>query len=529
MALKVQLVQPHREAISLIRDKPALTREVFDRLLPELRVRAFTVTGIEAAQLLQRLRDEIATLPAGQTWDQVKANVADALPFEPEAAERRAELLLRIHGFQAFQAAVWQVAQADPETTHLQYLTMEDERVRPAHRALDGVVLPKDDPFWEDHLPPWDWGCRCRVRPLNARQVDQIRRADLRKRPEARRVLEGPALQQLRHGTRITPEGQRVDVTPPRFKPGGSSAFQWHPDSLLLPLEQLRKRFDPEVWAAFESWAKATELWPGQTLWQALQKPLGPPPPSAPRATPPKGQPPLEAPAPTAPISPDAREVAARVSAAKLPPEIQEAARKLPDPVARLLDNAHFKVARGGYYHPATRTIHMAADPRSWAGGVTTFYHECGHHVCERAGVYRSGSGPGQELSEALEADWRRLQGRLEAAFPGHWQQWANRKDWDDSKYVELGQAFGYLPSEETRQFHELPLAERKRLSRLADMLCSLSGGRYGCGHSAAYTKQLGWYAEPPAHAVSALLEGDPVFQQLFPQICRVVKSALGL
>jgi SPP1 gp7 family putative phage head morphogenesis protein len=42
-----------------------------------------------------------------------------------------------------------------------EYRTAEDERVRPEHARLDGLVLPKDDPFWRTHYPPWDYNCRC--------------------------------------------------------------------------------------------------------------------------------------------------------------------------------------------------------------------------------------------------------------------------------------------------------------------------------------------------------------------------------
>lgn len=35
--------------------------------------------------------------------------------------------------------------------------------MRPEHRLLEGVRLPKDDPFWKRYLPPNGWNCRCTV------------------------------------------------------------------------------------------------------------------------------------------------------------------------------------------------------------------------------------------------------------------------------------------------------------------------------------------------------------------------------
>lgn len=34
---------------------------------------------------------------------------------------------------------------------------------RPHHVALDGVIRPADDTFWQTHYPPNGWGCKCRV------------------------------------------------------------------------------------------------------------------------------------------------------------------------------------------------------------------------------------------------------------------------------------------------------------------------------------------------------------------------------
>lgn len=46
---------------------------------------------------------------------------------------------------------------------NLQYRTASDDRVREEHRALHGITLPKDDPFWMEYYPPNGWRCRCRA------------------------------------------------------------------------------------------------------------------------------------------------------------------------------------------------------------------------------------------------------------------------------------------------------------------------------------------------------------------------------
>lgn len=264
---------PHEEAIALIRGKAPVTRTVFDSLLPELRGRAFTVTGIEDATTLQRIRDSIADLPQGSVWNEVKGNLVDELtPYLADGAERRAELLLRTHAFQAFQASNWRVAQEDEDTTHLQYLATEDDRTRDSHLALNGLILPKNDPFWEKHFPPWEWGCRCRVRPMNPDFVAEAKAEDANRSPDDQLVMEGPALQRLRDG-QLQRDGRSYDVTPPSDSQLASSQpFQWHPDDLRLPLDELQQRYDPEVFRTFQAAMQAAAFDEELTVWQWLQR-----------------------------------------------------------------------------------------------------------------------------------------------------------------------------------------------------------------------------------------------------------------
>ena len=86
---------PYAEAAEFIRDKPAVTRDTFNALLPELRGLAFVVSGIEDAGVLQRMRDRIADLPqmAGlpptRAGKPQPARHAAAGPARPRLSPRR--------------------------------------------------------------------------------------------------------------------------------------------------------------------------------------------------------------------------------------------------------------------------------------------------------------------------------------------------------------------------------------------------------------------------------------------------------
>lgn len=76
-----------------------------------------------------------------------------------------AETLTRTHAQLAFGAAQYRLNQDDPHDviTGYMYATVGDDRVRPEHAMLDGLMRPKSDPIWRKIWPPNGWGCRCQL------------------------------------------------------------------------------------------------------------------------------------------------------------------------------------------------------------------------------------------------------------------------------------------------------------------------------------------------------------------------------
>ena len=263
---------PHAEAIARLKNKPIVSRQVFDSLLPSLKTRAFTITGVEDAKVLRRIRDLLADVPAGATPKEALGDIAAELePYLGEEGSKiRAETLLNAQVFQAYSASTYMAAQADEDTTHLQYIHGDTADVpTPEHLALDGIILPKGDDFWQTHTGPWGhFGCVCYVRPMNPDLVEMERMQDENRNPEDARVIEGPALDRLRQG-----QLQRGTRSFNVSAPTDPNAFQWNPASLDIPLDAVRKQFekDPEAWQLFELKARQEEVAPGVSLWRAMQ------------------------------------------------------------------------------------------------------------------------------------------------------------------------------------------------------------------------------------------------------------------
>jgi len=65
----------------------------------------------------------------------------------------------------------------------LEYVTVNDSRVRDEHQELDGIIRPVNDDFWTNYLPPNGWHCRCRVRQLKDGDVTSLSKRNIAKNP----------------------------------------------------------------------------------------------------------------------------------------------------------------------------------------------------------------------------------------------------------------------------------------------------------------------------------------------------------
>lgn len=56
----------------------------------------------------------------------------------------------------------------------LQYQTVGDSRVRPEHVALDNIIRPVGDKFWNNYYPPNGFRCRCTVIQLSEGEITDV-------------------------------------------------------------------------------------------------------------------------------------------------------------------------------------------------------------------------------------------------------------------------------------------------------------------------------------------------------------------
>jgi SPP1 gp7 family putative phage head morphogenesis protein len=160
------------EALDFIKSLTSFSQAAARRLAPQYRQAAFTVARVEQIALLDRTKELLAqALEEGWT----KQEFIDRLnaAFDSAGVTRlnsyHAELVFEQNMTTAYSNGRYQQMH-DPEVLRAlpfwRYRTMEDERVRPNHAALDGFVARADDPVWSYIYPPNGFNCRCSVDPL---------------------------------------------------------------------------------------------------------------------------------------------------------------------------------------------------------------------------------------------------------------------------------------------------------------------------------------------------------------------------
>jgi SPP1 gp7 family putative phage head morphogenesis protein len=58
----------------------------------------------------------------------------------------------------------------------LQYSTVGDSRVRDEHAAIDNVIRPVDDDFWDQWFPPNGYNCRCIVKQIRSGEITPVKK-----------------------------------------------------------------------------------------------------------------------------------------------------------------------------------------------------------------------------------------------------------------------------------------------------------------------------------------------------------------
>jgi uncharacterized protein with gpF-like domain len=233
---------PFAEQIAFFRGKLNLPTAHWDDVLKSGHDRAFIVAGAQNADLLQDLRGAVDGAIADGKSIQWFREQFDAT-VDKYGWAYRGSRDWRTRVIYTTNMATSYAAGRHEQLQHFEYWRYKHNdsvvHPRPLHVSWDGLVLPKNDPWWQTHFPPNGWGCRCRA---IAATPAEYRSAGKRTAPD-----DGTYEKVDRYGERhVIPNGIDYGWD---YAPGARKSDSW--DSLM---SDKLVRWEPELKNAVLKW-----------------------------------------------------------------------------------------------------------------------------------------------------------------------------------------------------------------------------------------------------------------------------------
>lgn len=158
------------EALQYAHSKKVVLPDEFYSMDLKTRQMATTVSFLSSLEQAETVIKSLnKTLASGGTFNDFQKLVAESEIVLPK---HYLDNVFRTNIQSAYGHGRWQQQQRNKDKRqYLMYSAINDSRVRPAHLALNRIVLPIDHPFWLTHYPPLGFRCRCTVIALTEKQA----------------------------------------------------------------------------------------------------------------------------------------------------------------------------------------------------------------------------------------------------------------------------------------------------------------------------------------------------------------------
>jgi hypothetical protein len=182
-----------KEALAYLKNKNLKPSFSYKDVWHEEHATAFTVAKAMQLDVLADLHNAvIEAMEKGQSFESFKKNIKPVLqqkgwwgkkdmtdPLTGKTAnaqlgsDRRLQTIYRINMRSAYQKGQYERAMASDLHPYLMYRIGPSVHHRKEHESWDGLILPKDDPWWDSHFPPNGWGCKCYTRAITEARKKQ--------------------------------------------------------------------------------------------------------------------------------------------------------------------------------------------------------------------------------------------------------------------------------------------------------------------------------------------------------------------
>lgn len=156
----------------------ALNREIvlpddyYNVMTPIQRQQAVSIAGLAQTEQIKHVMSLVnEQLVDGGTFADFQKAVK-AGDIDINLPKHRLDNIFRTNVQGAYgRGRYYQQQQNKVERPYLMRDGINDIRQRPAHKVLDGIIRPIDDPFWQTHTAPDSYRCRCIMRSLTKEQA----------------------------------------------------------------------------------------------------------------------------------------------------------------------------------------------------------------------------------------------------------------------------------------------------------------------------------------------------------------------
>lgn len=183
-----------REVVGFLANKGLKPSFSFEDVEPEEHAVAFSVAKAMELDLLAAMKGEVeAALDGGLTFETFQKNwranpklvgwwgkqaVEDpetGLPTEVQlGSPHRLRTIYRANLRAARSAGQWErIQRTKAYFPYLEYRLGPSENHRKLHAQKAGLILPVDDPFWDEWMTPNGWGCKCWVRQVTRAEAER--------------------------------------------------------------------------------------------------------------------------------------------------------------------------------------------------------------------------------------------------------------------------------------------------------------------------------------------------------------------
>ena len=158
------------EALEYAHNKKIVLPSEFYSMDLKTRQMATTVSFLSSLEQIETVIKAVnKSIADGGTFNDFQKLIAESEIILPK---HYLDNVFRTNIQNAYGHGRWQQQQRNKaKRPYLMYSAINDSRVRPAHLALNRIVLPIDHPFWLTHYPPLGFRCRCTVIALTEKQA----------------------------------------------------------------------------------------------------------------------------------------------------------------------------------------------------------------------------------------------------------------------------------------------------------------------------------------------------------------------